>query len=85
MSMTPLQIAFKTAQLELLKHKYLYYEKDSPEITDSEYDKLDRENFELARSMGYRADEDKGPGPVERHHVHWMVGFDRTNPLWEGL
>ena len=75
MCMSKLQEKFDALQRELLRHKKLYYVDCTPEISDYEYDMLERESFKLARGLGFRADSWEGPEENEKHHVHWMVGF----------
>lgn len=73
--------SFDNLQKVLLMHKYLYYIKSSPIITDYEYDMLEKESYLLAQELGFRADPWEGPEEDEKHHVHWMVGFDPSHPL----
>ena len=72
---------FKQLQKELLKHKYLYYIKDQPIITDYEYDMLEDKSLKMARDLGFQADKWEEPTQEERYHVHWMAGFDENHPL----
>lgn len=66
---------FVALQREILKHKYLYYIKNKPEISDYEYDMLEKKSFEIAKELGFRADSWKGAQENEKHHIHWMVGY----------
>jgi len=70
-------------QMHLLLHKYLYYEKNKPMLTDKVFDETESYSFQLSRNMGYRGDKLKGPEENEKHFVHWMVGFDKSNPYWK--
>lgn len=79
--MLDLQIEFGLLQKDLLKHKYLYYVKSAPIISDYDYDMLERKSFKMAQKLGFRADQWEGPADDEKLHVHWMVDFDETHPL----
>jgi len=72
---------FEDIQKELLKHKYLYYVKAAPIISDYDYDMMERESRKIAKMLGFRADEWEGPTPEEVGHVHWMVDFDENHPF----
>ena len=72
---------FHGLQKELLKHKYLYYVKSAPIISDYDYDMLEEKSLKLAKTLGYRADKWEGPEKNEKDHIHWMVDFDPTHPL----
>ena len=72
---------FLSLQRELLKHKYLYYVKSAPVISDYEYDMLEVKSKKLAKQLGFRADEWEGPADDEKDHVHWMVDFDKEHPM----
>lgn len=74
---------FVHIQKFLLFHKYLYYEKDNPMLEDQGFDNAERYSFALAKNLGYRANKMKGPEENEKHHVHWMVGFNENNVYWE--
>lgn len=67
---------FIALQKELLRHKFLYYVQNTPEISDYEYDMLERQSFKLAQSLGFNADRFDNPMANEEHHVHWMVGYN---------
>lgn len=73
---------FSKIQIDLLYHKYLYYDLEKPEISDYEYDMLEKRSFKLAQKLGFRADSWLGPEVEEKLHVHWMVGFDVKNIYW---
>lgn len=82
MTMHDLEIlAFNELQKTLLKHKYLYYAKAAPVISDYDYDMLEMESYKLAKTLGFRADKWEGPEENEKDHVHWMVDFDEKHPL----
>lgn len=68
---------FIDLQKELLRHKYLYYVENKPEISDYDYDMLERKSFKLAKEQGFRADGWEGATPEEEHHIHWMVGYQK--------
>lgn len=70
---------FKELQVELLKHKRLYYEFNTPIISDYEYDMLERKSFAMAKELGFNADSFEDPEENEAHHVHWMVGYKEIN------
>lgn len=72
---------FEYLQRELLKHKYLYYVKSKPVISDYDYDMLEEKSLKLARKCGFRADKWEGPDQNEVDHVHWMVDFDASHRL----
>lgn len=73
---------FEKIQKELLKHKYLYYELGKTEIPDREYDRLEEKSFKMARELGFSADKyTDEPEENEKHHVHWMVGFNYNHPF----
>ncbi len=80
-----LQKEFYELQKTLLKHKFLYYIKCEPEITDHDYDMLEEKSLKLARALGFRGDKNEGPEKDEEEHVHWMVDFRTDHPLWEDL
>ena len=75
---------FNELQKELLRHKYLYYELNSPVISDYEYDMLERKSFSMAKELGFNADKFGDPKDNEKHHVHYMVGFNKDSIYWEG-
>ena len=70
---------FIALQKELLRHKFLYYEMSMPVITDFDYDMMERESFEMAQLLGFKADKYEGPEENEKHHVHWMIGFNENS------
>ena len=74
-------LEFENLQKELLKHKYLYYVKAAPIISDYNYDMLEEKSRKLAKSLGFRADKWEGPEENEKHHIHWMVDFDSNHAL----
>lgn len=76
-----LVVEFEYLQRELLKHKYLYYIKSAPIISDYDYDMLEDKSLKLAKKCGFRADKWEGPAQNEVDHVHWMVDFDSTHRL----
>jgi hypothetical protein len=59
---------FNELTVELLMHKYLYYEKNMPRITDYEYDMKERDWQKLGTEIGL---------PMEEY-PHW-VDFDRNH------
>lgn len=75
---------FIKLQKELLRHKFLYYVENMPEITDYDYDMLERSSFKLASELGFRADSYLGPEDNEVHHVHWMIGYNENSIYHEG-
>lgn len=77
--------AFEQIQKDLLKHKYLYYVKSSPVISDYDYDMMENESRKLAKQLGFRADQWEGPNDDEKDHVHWMVDFDPNHELSESV
>ncbi|HBI00628.1 MAG TPA: hypothetical protein DDY18_03285 [Flavobacterium sp.] len=78
--MLDLQMEFELLQKELLKHKYLYYVKSAPIISDYDYDMMERKCYKMAKQLGFRADNWEGPEENEKLHVHWMVDFDESHP-----
>jgi hypothetical protein len=72
---------FNALQKELLKHKYLYYVKAQPIISDYDYDMLEEKSRKMAKVLGFSADKWEGPAEDETEHVHWMVDFDYKHPL----
>lgn len=70
---------FISLQKELLRHKFLYYVESTPEISDYDYDMLERSSFKMARDMGYRGDSYEGALENESHHVHWMIGYSENS------
>jgi NAD-dependent DNA ligase len=80
-----LTTAFDQIQRDLLKHKYLYYVKSAPIISDYEYDMMENESRKLAKQLGFRADQWEGPEENEKDHVHWMVDFDENHELAESV
>ncbi len=66
---------FKKLQRELLRHKKLYYIDSNAEISDYEYDMLEKKSFKMAEELGFRADKWEDAAENESHHIHWMVGF----------
>lgn len=66
---------FIDLQKELLRHKFLYYVENRPEISDYDYDMLEEDSFILARDLGFRADKWEDASPEEAHHIHWMIGY----------
>jgi NAD-dependent DNA ligase len=67
---------FVNLQKELLRHKHLYYVKNAPEISDYEFDMLEKKSFNLAEKLGFRADKWEDAADNEAHHIHWMVGYE---------
>lgn len=59
----------KDLMLELLTHKYLYYEMDRPVITDYEYDKMESKWFRLLEDAGINMD-----------NYPFAVGFPHGHP-----
>lgn len=76
-----LAVEFEDIQKDLLKHKYLYYVKSAPVISDYDYDMMENESRKIAKRLGFRADQWEGPAEDEKDHVHWMVDFDENHPL----
>jgi len=72
---------FELLQKTLLKHKYLYYVKSAPIISDYDYDMMENDSLKMAKKLGFRADKWEGPAQDETEHVHWMVDFDANHPL----
>ena len=66
---------FINLQKELLRHKFLYYVESRPEISDYDYDMLERSSYQMAMELGFRADRWDDPQENEAHHIHWMVGY----------
>ena len=66
---------FIKLQKVLLKHKYLYYVLSTPELSDYDYDMLERSSFKMAKELGFNADNYEGEEDNESHHVHWMIGY----------
>lgn len=73
---------FIELQKELLRHKFLYYIESIPEITDYDFDMLEKKSLALAKELGFRADSYLGPEDNEKHHVHWMIGYNE-NSIYE--
>ena len=80
-----LMMEFEDLQKNLLKHKYLYYVKDRPIISDYDYDMMENHSLIVAGLLGFRADKWEGPTPEEKDHVHWMVDFDSKHPLAQSV
>lgn len=76
-------LEFLELQKELLMHKYLYYVKAKPSISDYDYDMLEDKSRKLAKKLGFRSDQWEGPTNEEKNHIHWMVGYDDKHPLVE--
>lgn len=70
---------FVNLQKELLRHKKLYYVENKSEISDYDYDMLERKSFQLAIKLGFNADRHENPMENEKHHVHWMIGFEENS------
>lgn len=70
---------FITLQKELLKHKFLYYVKHEPILSDYDYDMLELSSYKLAKTLGFRANRFDDPDENEKHHVHWMVGYNENS------
>lgn len=66
---------FIELQKQLLKAKKAYYHDDVCIMSDYEYDMLEKQSFDLAKSLGFNADKWEGPEENEEHHIHWMVGY----------
>ena len=66
---------FINLQKELLRHKFLYYIENKPEISDYDFDMLERSSYEIAKTLGFNADKFDDPQENEVHHVHWMIGY----------
>lgn len=74
---------FIALQKELLRHKFLYYVENKPEISDYDYDMLERKSYEMAKELGFNADRFDNPQPNEAHHIHWSVGYSE-NSVYNG-
>lgn len=61
---------FRQLTVELLKHKYLYYVKNRPQITDYEYDMKERDWIKLGTDLGIDMEI----------YPNW-VDFDSKHPL----
>lgn len=66
-------------QKELLRHKRLYYIDNNPELSDYDFDMLERKSYAMAKELGFNADRWEEPEENEKHHVHWMVGYDKKS------
>ena len=75
---------FIDLQKELLRHKFLYYVQNTPEISDYDYDMLERQSFRMAQELGFKGDGYEGPEENEMHHVHWMIGYNENSIYNEG-
>jgi hypothetical protein len=62
----------KALMLDLLVHKYLYYEMDRPVITDYEYDMMESKWFRMLEDAGINMDK-----------YPFAVGFPHSHPLAE--
>lgn len=74
---------FVHMQYFLLYHKYLYYILNKPMLEDEHFDNAEKYSYTLAKNLGFRADKESGPEENEKHHIHWMVGFNYNSPYWE--
>lgn len=63
---------FDARTIQLLAHKYRYYVRDAPTVSDAEYDAMEREWEAYGRGMG-----------LDMHRYANWVGFDRRHPLAE--
>ncbi len=79
MSMSSKQEEFDNLQEELLRLKKAYYVDNTSLVDDYTYDMLERKSFKLAQELGFRADSWEGPEENEKHHVHWMVGYEEQS------
>lgn len=70
---------FIALQKELLFHKKMYYVEDMSVISDYDYDMLENKSYKMAQELGFRADKWEGAEENEKHHVHWMVGYDEKS------
>ena len=70
---------FIALQKELLRHKFLYYVLNTPEITDYDYDMLEQKSLDMALLLGFKADKFEHPDENEKHHVHWMIGYNENS------
>lgn len=59
----------KDLMMQLLTHKYLYYEMDRPVISDYEYDKMESKWFRLLEDAGINMD-----------NYPFAVGFPTGHP-----
>lgn len=62
---------FKNLTIQLMCHKYLYYELNNPVILDWDYDMLNREWLKLGQEIGVLTEDDTMP----------CIGFDEKHPL----
>lgn len=76
---------FENLQKTLLRHKYLYYVKSAPIISDFDYDMLESQSLITAKLLGFRADKWEGPEENEKDHIHWMVDFDPKHKLAKSI
>lgn len=66
-------------QQKQLKAKEDYYVNCSPTLTDFQFDMLEKQSYEIARKLSFRADKHLGPEENEEHHIHWMIGFSKNS------
>ena len=67
-------------QRKLLKAKQIYYNKEELQfLTDYQFDMLEKQSFDIAKKLGFRADKYLGPEKNEKHHIHWMIGYNEIN------
>jgi len=83
MDINNVRVNFEHTQLWLLLHKYWYYIENNPQINDQNYDSAENYSRELAKTLGFRANIELGPEDNEKHHIHWLIGFDDNSIYWE--
>lgn len=83
---------FEIAGKELLRHKYLYYILATPEISDYEYDRLERRYTDMAKKLDTEpeihliADWKELHGPDgEWINSAAVVGFSENHPWSEEI
>lgn len=62
---------FKRLTVYLLRHKYLYYVTNAPEITDYGYDMKEREWYKMGLELGELKEGEHTP----------CIGFDENHPF----
>jgi len=66
-------------QKKQLYAKQCYYEEHISIMTDFQFDMLEKQSYKKAKELGFRADSYLGPEENEKHHVHWMIGYDENS------
>lgn len=81
------EFKFRDLGMEILRHKYLYYVKGEPEISDFEYDMLEDQYVKLAETLKEEPKEhlicswkelNDGEGAI-------IVGYDENHPFVKEL